>query len=257
MGGAPNAAGFAVMGARKGGVPYSVEATGASIVARPLAAGSPRLEGSALVGLEFDLRDAADRRYRLRVAATDTTPFWAEPREGVRTYALTYAAAASEPRPLCTTGINEAILFAGDRYEGLAVVATGAATSGWINIACARTALAKLYLTRHTEASQRIVTARAERQAMLKMFSADICGDGTPLTVQGQPLLWADAKGITTFAGTPANIEAIWTDSGAVCLDIPRRPEIGPIVASRCPRQACGGATTPIGRGYVISANPN
>ena len=159
---------------------------------------------------------------------------------------------------MCTTSVNEAILFAGDRYDSLdkTVVATGAAASGWINVACAGTALAKLYLTRHTEASQITVTTRGERQSMLKMFTADICGDGTSATVHGQPLLWADAKGITTFASAPASIEAIWNDAGAVCLDTPRRPELASSIAARCPRQTCGGATTPGGRGHAISANP-
>ena len=212
----------------------------------------------SLVDLVFDLRDASDRRYTLRIAATDTTRFWADPQGPVRTYVLTYAAAShSTPRPLCTTGVNEAILFAGDRYDALdkTVIATGKGASGWINIACAGTALAKLYLTRHTEASQIVVTTRGERQSMLKMFTADVCGDGISFTVHGQPLLWADAKGITKFASAPGSIEAIWNNAGAVCLDTPRRPELASSIAARCPRLSCGGATTPAGRGHVISAH--
>ena len=214
--------------------------------------------GPSLVDLVFDLRDVSDRRYTLRIAAADTTPFWANPQGSVRTYVLTYApASSSDRRPLCTTGVNEAILFAGDRYDALAktVVATSPEASGWINIACAGTALAKLYLTRHTEASQIVVTTRGERQSMLKMFTADVCGDGTSFTVHGQPLLWADAKGITKFASAPASIEAIWKDTGAVCLDTFRLPELASSIAKRCPRPSCGGATTPAGRGHVISAN--
>jgi hypothetical protein len=259
MGGLPNAAGFAVLGVRKGTTAYTVEGAGESIAARPQSAGAPRLEGASLVDLVFDLRDGADRRYTLRIAATDTTRFWAEPQGSVRTYVLTHSAVTgSTPRPLCTTGVNEAILFAGDRYDSLdkSVVATGAAASGWINVACAGTALAKLYLTRHTEASQIVVTTRGERQAMFKMFTADVCGDGTSFTVHGQPLLWADAKGITKFASAPASIEAIWNDTGAVCLDTPRRPQLASSIAARCRRPSCGGATTPAGRGHAISANP-
>jgi hypothetical protein len=258
MGGLPNAAGFAVLGARKGDVPYAVEGAGSSIVARPLTSGAPTIEGPTLVGLVFDLRDAQGRRYLLRIAATDTTPFWSEPKGLVRTYVLTHTATtASTPRPLCTTGVNEAILFAGDRYDAIrkTVVATGAATSGWINIACAGTSLAKLYLTRHTEASQMIPTTRGERQAMLKMFTADVCGDGRSFTVHGQPLLWADAKGITKFAAQPSTIEAIWNEVGAVCLDTPRRPDLASAVALHCPRPSCGGTTTPAGQGHAISAN--
>jgi hypothetical protein len=259
MGGLPNAAGFAVLGVRKGTTAYTVEGVGASIAARPQSAGAPRLEDASLVDLVFDLRDSADRRYTLRIAATDTTRFWAEPQGSVRTYVLTHTAGTgSTPRPLCTTGVNEAVLVAGDRYDSLdkSVVATGAAASGWINVACAGTALAKLYLTRHTEASQIVVTTRGERQAMFKMFTADVCGDGTSFTVHGQPLLWADAKGITKFASAPASIEAIWNDTGAACLDTPRVPKLASSIAARCRRPSCGGATTPAGRGHAISANP-
>lgn len=91
---------------------------------------------------------------------------------------------------------------------------------------------------------------------MFKMFTADVCGDGTSFTVHGQPLLWADAKGITKFASAPASIEAIWNDTGAVCLDTPRVPKLASSIAARCRRASCGGATTPAGRGHAISVNP-
>ncbi len=259
LGGIPNAAGFAIVGARKGGIPYTLETAPSGIVARPKAGADRLLEGAALVDLVVDLRDSADWLYTLRIAATDTTPFWAHPQEPTRTFALTYTPAnQSAVQPLCRTGVNKAILFAGDRYnsEDKTVVATGAATAGWVNIACAGTALAKLYLTRHTDASQIVTTTRGERQAMLKMFTADGCGDGRSSTVQGQPLLWADAKGIMTFASAPASIEAIWNDTGAVCLDVARRPELATAMAARCVRPSCGGATTAAGRGHVISGNP-
>jgi len=259
MHGLANAAGFSVLGAHKGAVRYTLEGYGAGVAGRPLEPGAPRLEGAALVGLVLDLRDSANRRYTVHVAATNATIFWAEPQGSVRTYALTYAPeGASTSQPLCTAGANEAILFQGDRYDSQrkTIVATGAAANGWVNIGCAGTSIAKLYLTRHTQASQHILTTPGERQSMLKMFTADVCGDGTSFTVPGQPLLWADAKGITTFASPAAKIEAIWNESGAVCLNTPRQPKVAPAIAARCPRPSCGEATSPTGRGHVISAIP-
>jgi hypothetical protein len=133
------------------------------------------------------------------------------------------------------------------------VIATGAASRGWINIACAGTALAKLFLVRHTEASQEVRTTRAERQAMLKMFTADVCGDGTSFTVHGQPLFWADVKGITRFPDAPASIEAVWSAKGAVCLERPRRSELAGAIQARCgPLPRCTTHT----QGHVVSANP-
>jgi ADYC domain len=192
--------------------------------------------------------------------AIGRTNYWATPPEVVRTYTLTYTSEAQpEPQPLCTTSVNEALLFAGDRYdaERKTVTATGGATAGWFNIACAGTALAKLHLTRHTEASQTVPTTAAERQAMLKMFTADVCGDGTSFTVQGQPLLWADAKGLTAFASAPASLEAVWSDRGALCLDTPRRPELEAAIAAHCPRPPRCSELSPaaLAKGHVTSAN--
>ena len=115
------------------------------------------------------------------------------------------------------------------------MTATGGATAGWVNIACATTALAKLFLVRHTEASQTQTTTRAERQAMLKMFTADVCGDEhVSFTVHGQPLYWEDSKGITRFPPSPRRLEAIWNENGAVCLDRPRRPDLADAIRNHC-----------------------
>src|SRR6185295_18525269 len=110
----------------------------------------------------------------------------------------------------------------------------------------------------HTEASQVVPTTAAQRQAMLKMFTADVCGDGTSFTVQGQPLVWADANGVTSFVKPPGSLEAIWNEGGALCLDTPRRPELAPAIATRCgarlPRCGALSAAARAG-GYVTSAN--
>lgn len=254
--GAPNAAGFAVIGIRKGHTPYALEVKGSTVTAHPRTVTGSRLTGAALVGLVLDLQDASGDAYALRFAAAGATTYWAGSPDIVPIYALTYTSAVQHvPQPLCTAGVNEAILFAGDRYDAArkTVTATGAPTEGWVNIACAATALAKLYLVRHAEASQQMPTTRAERQAMLKMFTADVCGDGTSFTVHGQPLLWADAKDITRFGATPGALEAVWNETGAVCMDQPRRPELADAITARCgPLPRC----TAQSRGHVTSANP-
>ena len=255
LAGAPNSAGFSVIGIRKGRAPYFFDVNGSVIAAGPRGSRPTAAGGADLVGLEFDLRDAAAKKYILRISGAATTAYWAAPTETVPTYTLTYTSATQPvPQPLCTAGENEAILFAGDRYdaERKTVTATGPGTAGWFNIACSGTALAKLHLTRHTEASQVVKTTALDRQAMLKMFTADVCGDGTSFTVHGQPLLWADANHLTRFVAPAATLEAVWTDRGALCLDSPRRPELAAAIAARCgPLPSC---TTQ--RGYVISANP-
>lgn len=253
--GLPNAAGLSMVGARRGSDFYSFDVVGSSVVAHPRTPRAPAQTGGDLAGVELELRDSAGESFAIQIAGVDETTYWAGPVETLPAYRLTFTSKKHpEPQPLCTAGGNEAFLFAGDRYDAdrKTVTATGPATAGWFNIACAGTALAKLHLTRHTEASQVVKTTAVERQAMLKMFTADVCGDGTAFTLHGQPLLWADANHLTSFTTKPASLEAVWTDRGAVCLDTPRRPELAAAIASRCgslPR--CTNQ-----RGYVISANP-
>jgi hypothetical protein len=82
-------------------------------------------------------------------------------------------------------------------------------------------------------------TTIAERQAMLKMFTADYCGAGRSFTVDGQDLHYGDAN--HWYPGTPSldhsggvipsgtgSVEALWDDKGAVCLDEPRPARIPP-----------------------------
>ena len=253
--GLPNAAGFAVAGIRKGETQYDVEVQGSEVSALPHGRRGLRLTGAMLIGLVIDLRDENGAQYALQVAGTGTMTHWAAPLSPVPTYRLTYTTSATVSNPLCTTANNEAILFAGDRYDGArrTVTATGAAAEGWFNVACAGTALAKMFLLRHTQASQLAPTTAGERQALLKMLTADVCGDGHSFTVQGQPLYWADAKRITRFPNAPWHLEAIWNEHGAVCMEQPRRPELAAAIDERCgPLPRC----TESSHGYVISANP-
>ena len=119
-------------------------------------------------------------------------------------------------------------MFTGDRYDrsNLTVTATTKDTSGnWFNIACAGNVLSKLFLNRHTDASQTpgAPTTLEQRQAMLKMYTSDLCNTGQAFTKQGTPLRWQNPSG-TLHNAAPAylNREALWTSTGALCLDTHR-----------------------------------
>jgi hypothetical protein len=147
------------------------------------------------------------------------------------------------------------------------VTVIGSATGPWFNIACAGSALAKLHLLRHTDAGAvgSYTTTLDERRAMLKMYSADVCGRGESFTRPGEPLLLADNRGWYTFnPATASSWEAIWNAKGARCLDVPRRLAEEPNVLVRI-RAACGGVLPPScgallpnwrAYGHVVSANP-
>jgi hypothetical protein len=122
------------------------------------------------------------------------------------------------------------LLFEGDRIHAAKKLDTGVDPS-WVNLGCAGSALAKMALTGHTEASANastFVTTLSERQAMLKMLTADYCGDGKPFTVGGQPLNWRDdhdSMQLAALIATPPQplvLESRWTEDGAACLEKPR-----------------------------------
>jgi hypothetical protein len=157
---------------------------------------------------------------------------------------------------------HHALAFRGDRYNPKTEISES--SEPWVNIACAGTAVAKLHLLRHTAAgkdSAHVSTIR-ERQAMLRMLRADYCGDGMSYTVDGTPLRYADRKnwhtdGLDlTQAWQRERVEALWDHRGAVCLDMPRKPDL-PISCRAtkppCPEDLAGWKSL----GHVVSANPS
>src|SRR5262249_25624302 len=141
---------------------------------------------------------------------------------------------AEKPEPLCphpptskdeALGLNsyDSVIFEGDRVDAAAKTIGAKIDPRWFNIGCAGHTLAKMALTGHTESAVKLgfSTSIAQRQTMLKMLSADYCGDGTPFTVSGQPLQWADDLG-WMHAAPDAQLEARWTSTGASCLMKPR-----------------------------------
>lgn len=64
-------------------------------------------------------------------------------------------------------------------------------------------------------------------QASSRMIMADYCGDGTSFTVQGTPIYLQDKIGVNDslsglFVWPGPQDEAVWSSSGAICLDLPR-----------------------------------
>jgi hypothetical protein len=118
----------------------------------------------------------------------------------------------------------ETVFFEGDRVDSPSKTTSkdAAIDDTWFNIGCAGHMLAKLLLTRNTYHSQAPGIPRAweQRQATLKMYAADYCGNGIPFTVAGQKLVWqGDAM---SYGIPPKEIEARWNQNGAICLNVPR-----------------------------------
>ena len=65
-------------------------------------------------------------------------------------------------------------------------------------------------------------TTQSQRQAMLKMYTSDVCGTGEAFTVTGTPLTWGAVSGASGGSTSYVSNEAHWNEEGATCLDTHR-----------------------------------
>lgn len=282
--GVVNAEGFRYVGFTKNGTNYDLRITNGWMTAQH---GVTILGGNALKDSLLWVTYGGQTTYAIKIQAVDTTFFWAVPSGGtylpVQTFTLQWTmlnnGALGKWADLCafppnhddTLGmdVHDTLIFEGDRIDAKSKTITGY-DSRWINFGCAGSTLAKLHLTGHTEAAGvfGFPTKVEQRQTMLKMLSADYCGDGTPFTVAGMPLQWADDNGWMKI-GAASDLEARWGPRGATCLMKPRVgvnptelasdtfPDIEAAIASECKRPPpCGDGTLDVGPEHLLSANP-
>lgn len=106
-----------------------------------------------------------------------------------------------------------------------------------VTIACVGEAVAKMKLMDFHPQGRRGASP-ADRQATLRMITADYCGTGESFTVTGTPVAWRDDQDRIKPPYGEEVMEALWDEDGAICLDTPR------VVARdsvTCPIPACGG----------------
>jgi hypothetical protein len=253
--GLPNNIGIQVRGFVKDGISYVPKVFGGRLSATWTSPVPPYVSvlliGNELVGGAFELVNG-DRSFLLKIAEVDHVESWAQPPTGavvLESYKLDWAEVKNglpdrfvnacknppgreNPDSLTMRGALSfhTLLFEGDRIDATKKLDTGVDLS-WVNLGCAGSALAKMALTGHTEASANALTFATtlpERQAMLKMLTADYCGGGKPFTVGGQPLNWRDDHGtmqlaaLTATPPQPLVLESRWTENGAACLEKPR-----------------------------------
>jgi ADYC domain len=189
----------------------------------------------------------AEGTYKIKFVTvhSNTYTFWQGPTTAVETYELRYEkpTGGGFETLLCNnppagnrtpagngrmwTAPLEAVLFTGDRYDEKTrrvtdISATG--TQNWFNIGCAGSGLMKLHLNRHSTAGSvpGYTTTQNARQAMFKMFSSDLFGDGTIFTHQGVLLDWENRPRWSMLTGHEFAFEARWDQNGAQCLDTHR-----------------------------------
>lgn len=184
--------------------------------------------------------------YKLLIKDVRPMTYFAPPLDPIEAYTFQYVqvGASDTPLPLCDNIdelikeqtrdpefaqadlmgmlVLESLVFEGDRVYETSRTMSKTADDSWFNIGCAGHTLAKLRLTRNTIHSQSSTLSRPweQRQATLKMYSADYCGNGTVFTVAGQRMVW-QGGGIGYHSG-PHLLEARWNENGAQCLYAPR-----------------------------------
>jgi len=208
--------------------------------------------GSILYVYQWDKEQEKEIEYELEIMHIGETNHWVD--ENARpatTYRMEYTVPGPENRTvdLCpedtlngsTTDLNgpkphHFVVFAGDRMDPETMtVASGEDAEGWLNFACEGSAPYKMHMNRYTAAgaTQSFETEPEQRQAMLKMFAADYCGDGTVHTVNGRPLEYEDYDDELEATSPAASLEAFWDENGATCLATPRYAQLDEISCSQ------------------------
>jgi len=165
----------------------------------------------------------------ITIAGYDEIPSWAPGTPDVGTYALVYPDLGSltGTRNVCNGDLIDvlataAVVLGGETYN-LSTKEVNEGLDRWFTIGCAGSAAAKMRLFNYGPQSDFDGNGNPatvdQRQATLKMITADYCGNGTSYTANGTPLQFEDAANTVAVSGTPGASEAIWTAEGALCLD--------------------------------------
>jgi hypothetical protein len=205
--------------------------------------------GEDLIGWDIVLSDGVDTT-ELHIRAHDAEiDSWATGGAPISAYALAYETGTA---PVETVNVCPAVrddpdalavtLISGEIYRRDEKVVIPE-QPGWVTLACEDEAVFKMKLMNYGPSDDFDNGAPAspdQRQATIKMITADYCGTGESFTAQGTPLLWKNAGETVSTGNLPpgAAIEARWDRNGAVCLGRPRlaEPEDVQLV---CPLPVC------------------
>ena len=278
-----NREGFRITGFKKDGWSYSVDVVGSTLTGKRYWLGFlVTLSGANLAGSTIYVRGPDGVNYSILITGVTSQTMWQAPLTQIETYQLRWKFTdvnfGWQDQPVCVDPPNrfegewqrwdsttEAILFTGDRYDTDSLDVTSTSASPWFNIACAGTVMAKLALNRHTTAtaSSTVTTTWAQRQAMLKMYTSDVCDAGDALTVTGTPIRWGTTTGLVSPAIAYSSFEARWSENGATCLTTHRlngtANDMDTQIAASCAAAGksvplpCSGPVLPY---YVLTVSP-
>lgn len=250
LSGAPNADGVTLLGLRSpGGTAHALRTDGDELVAWDTVTGAPIATGAALVGWTLELYSSSTAEpLDVQILGYDAqVPSLAEGGAPLSGYALAYEdLSTGELVPVCQRSADgpaaiAATVIRGELYDEESKDVLHAPDS--LTIACLGYAAAKMKLlgygpNQSFPGGDEPATA-AQRQATLRMLTADYCGSGRPFTAHGTALAWENAaETVSTPVTRWTDIEAIWDDDGALCLSNPRLATLEE-VAEHCEIPLC------------------
>jgi hypothetical protein len=281
--GLPNEQGVAVEGMEdKEGTRLELSVDGGRI--RGIYDSGAVLEGEDLGGaiIWFSIDDHTTW-FAVRIEKVESIPYAIpKSKSSIETYLMLWSAdpATNEWENVCSEAVakpdlgmngEHTLVFERDRIDAKKKLVYDV-DANWFNLGCAGSALAKLQLLGHTEvgAADGYTTTLDERQTLLKMFTADYCGNGKAFTVERQPLDWMDDHGWMAYGYPDQTLEARWTKDGASCLTTPRLaanpspvgdsqfPNLAEMIKTECGGElpSCGDDVTELDGHHVITANP-
>ena len=197
--------------------------------------GVDTLRGQQLIGSSFFFTDLGGVTVRVEIMDVDNHDTWTEQGYAIRRYKLgMFRAATNTYSPICQDAVDLddedawAVLVSDERYSWASkmVDITGAAAEDWFNIACRGNALYKMKFMGYDPEPPNVgpyATTPTQRQATLKMLTADYCGTGKSFTEDDQPLSWQNKDGWSYNVDVDSvPSEAVWDAQGARCLGTPR-----------------------------------
>jgi hypothetical protein len=192
--------------------------------------GGSTLRRGQLVGGVLRVQTAGGLPLPVTIAGYELVPSWADGGAPVVAYTLVYPelAALLGVRNVCSGSLLDPLAAAvtvlgGETYDD-ATKTVNAGQTGWFTLACAGSAAAKMKLMGYAPQTALpgggAPSTAGQRQATLKMITADYCGEGESYTANGTPVVWQNRAGTVDGAGwhTPGAVEAVWTADGARCL---------------------------------------
>jgi hypothetical protein len=297
--GLENAEGFTLLGLYSGGLQYKVDVVGGQLKAtRP---GFATISGMGVLNKVLKVKHKDGTLFNITIDHVHSAvPYWPNVVGGGTTWAyrMTFKVHGENPdnpgRPICQNAADvvgehdtlnqpkwSVVLFEGDRWDAK-TKQPKPFSKEWFNVGCAGNVLGKLHMTHHSFPGSLIAGYAndvRERMAMINMYIANYCGDGTPFTVTGTELSWSDNHVWSPhyYPLVTLDLEARWDEFGAVCLETPRLkgtadpeaiaafgPDIEAAIEAHCPGRrpkTCSSLgqsmdVTKLEGAYFVSANP-